>query len=302
MPRSSNLRAILAMVIAMGVLIASDACMKIALADASMFQLAFMRGIAAVSICLVLLLALGQGGDIRKIFNPWVALRGLCEVAANFAFTFAILKMSIADVTAITQTCPLFVLVGAWLVYGERLGTVRIALIAVGIVGALLVAQPGTSAASPFAVLGFVTAIAAAARDLISRKVPRDVPALVVALAVLSALMVAGGAGMLAFETPVVPAGKHVLLMALAGALMVAGHVCVFMAYRIGDARTVAPFMYTLIIWAVLAGAVLFQDLPNALAVSGMALVVLAGLLVIYVDGRERRSERALAAAGVAAV
>ena len=161
-------------------------------------------------------------------------------------------------------------------------------MIALGIAGALLVAQPGTTAASPYAILGFLTALSAATRDLITRKVPGEVPAPIVAFTVLVTLMLAGGAGMLAFETPVMPELRHILLMALAGALMVGGHICIFIAYKIGPARSVAPFMYSLTLWAVLAGVVLFGDIPNTLAIAGMALVVLAGLLIIYVDGRRR--------------
>ena len=284
----SNLRAIVSLVLAMGVFIASDSCMKLALADAPLFQLVFMRGYAAVTLSLMLLVAMDQAKDIRRMFNPWLIARGLLEVVANFSFTFAILYMAIADVTAIAQTCPLLVLLGARLFYGERLGSVRMFLVAVGIVGALLVAQPGTTAASPYAVLGFVTALAAAIRDLITRKVPQEIPALVVAFTVLVCLMIAGGIGMVAFETPVMPGTHHILLMLLAASLLIAGHFFVFVAYRIGPARTVAPFMYTLTIWAVLSGVVLFGDIPNELAIAGMGLVVLAGLLIIFLDRRQR--------------
>ena len=278
----------LAMVLAMGVFIGSDSCMKFALRGMPLFELVLMRGIAGVVLCLALVLALGHGRDIGRIFNPWLLVRGLCEIVANFGFTFAIYKMAIADVTAITQTCPLFVLLGAKLIGGEKLGPSRIVLIALGIGGALRVAQPGATAASPYAILGFLTALAAAGRDLITRKVPAGIPAPVVAFTVIAILTLAGGAGMLVFETPVVPGLDHVLLMLLAGGLMVGGHICIFLAYKIGPARSVAPFMYSLTIWAVLAGAILFHDIPNGLAIAGMALVTLAGLLIVYLDGRQR--------------
>ncbi len=276
------------MVLAMGVFIASDCCMKLALRDLPLFQLMAMRGLASVGLCLLLLLALGHGRDLPRMWNPWVLARGLCEVGANVGFTLAILHMPIADVTAIAQTCPLLVLLGARLIWGERLGSSRLALIGLGVAGALLVAQPGATAASPYAVLGFLTAIAAATRDLITRKVAADIPAPVVAFTVLFVLMIAGGIGTLTFETPVIPDTRNILLMLAAGALMTCGHIFVFLAYKIGPARTVAPFMYSLTLWAVLAGVVVFGDLPNGFALAGMALVMLAGLLIIYVDGRRR--------------
>lgn len=284
------------MVMAMGVFIASDSCMKLALEDAPLFQLVFMRGFASVTLCLVLIVALDQGKHLPRMVNGWLVARGLCEVVANFSFTFAIYHMAIADVTAIAQTCPLMVLLGAWFIYGERLGMLRLALIGLGIVGALLVAQPGTSAASPYAVLGFLTALAAATRDLITRRVPANVPALIVAFTVLATLMIAGGIGMLTFETPVMPQPRHVLLMGLASVTLIAGHFLIFVAYRLGEARSVAPFMYTLTVWAVLFGVILFNDVPNLLAVAGMGLVVAAGLVILVLDGRQRRNARAAVA------
>lgn len=76
--------------------------------------------------------------------------------------------------------------------------------------------------------------------------------------------------------------------MLLAGALMASAHICIFIAYKIWPARSVAPFMYSLTTWAVIAGWVLFNDIPNALAFAGMGLVILAGLLIIYLDGYTR--------------
>ena len=292
MPKSTNLRAILAMVMSMGVFVTSDSCMKLALEHAPLFQLMLMRGIASVSICLVLILAMGQGAQLRGMFNRWMVGRGLLEVAANLSFTIALAFIAIADLTAIAQTCPLFVLLGAWAFRGEKLDAWRWGLVLLGIVGALLVAQPGTGAVSPFAFLAFITAVASAARDLMTPNAPRDMPPLVATFTVLVLLALAGLIGTLAFETQVVPTTTDILLMALAGATGVAGHFLLYMTYRLGEARTVAPFMYTLTIWAVFSGMILFGEVPNLLAVSGMALVALAGLAIIWLDGRQRKADR----------
>ncbi len=290
MGRLSNLHGIICMVLAMGLFIGSDSASKFAMRDVPIFQMIFLRGMASSLLCLILLVAMDYGRDLKMMLNPWALARGLCEVVANFSFTYAILHMPIADVTAIAQTCPLLVLVGAKLIWREHLGLSRWLLIALGISGALLVAQPGTTAASPYAVFGFFVALSAATRDLITRKVPRDIPAPVVAFSVLVILMLAGGAGMVISETPVFPDWHDVGLISLAAALMVGGHTGIFLAYKIGPLRSVAPFMYALTLWAVLAGAVLFGDRPNLLAVIGMALILTAGLMVIYADSRQRPS------------
>jgi drug/metabolite transporter (DMT)-like permease len=287
----NNLRAILAMVVSMGLLVGSDSCVKLALADAPLFQLMLIRGLVSIAIMLGLITAMGQARQLPRMFNRWLVARGALESVANVSFTLALGYVAIADLTAIAQVCPLLVLLGAWMFRGESLSPMRLVLIFAGITGALMVAQPGTGAVSLFATLGFVTAIAAAIRDLLTPNVPRDVPPLVAALTVIALLALTGGIGTLAFEEQVVPTARVMLLMALAAMMSVAGHLLLYIAYRSGEARTVAPFMYSLTIWAVLSGVVLFGDIPNALATAGMALVALSGLAIIWLDGRQRRAE-----------
>lgn len=289
MSPTSNLRGIIAMVLAMGMFIASDSVSKFVFARVPMFEVMTVRAFVGAVLCLILVVVMDQHRHLPRAFHPLVLARGGAEVVANFAFTIALINMPIADLTAIAQTAPLMIILGAALLFGERLGWSRLVLIALGLSGALLVAQPGASAASPYAAFGFLVAIAATARDLVTRKVPGDVPASVAAFAVLACLTVVSFICTLAFEAPVMPGAADLGLMVAAGALMVGGHVGIFLAYTWGQARAVAPFMYSLTVWAALSGLVLFGDRPNLLAMAGMALIVIAGLMVVYVDGRPQR-------------
>lgn len=281
------------MLVATGTFVANDSSMKLAMADAPPLQVLVMRGISATLWCLPILLYLGYGKDLPKVFNRWVAMRSLSEVAAIWAFIFALNNMAIADVTAITQITPLLVLTGTALIWGDSIGKVRWVLIAAGIIGALLVAQPGSSLASPFAVLGFVTAIGAAARDLFSRKVDPKIPALVVAFSTIVFVLLSAVIGMLLLEKPVAPTARHIGLMAVAGFFLMCGHIFIFLAFRLAQARVVAPFFYAFLVWAVVSGLLLFGEWPNALAAGGMVLIVLAGLAVVVIEGRTRQGDRA---------
>ena len=279
------------MLLATGTFVANDSCMKLALADAPPLQVLVMRGISASLWCLPVLLFFGHGRDLPRLFNRWVALRSLSEVAAIWSFIFALDKMAIADVTAIVQISPLLVLLGSAMIWGDKIGNLRWVLISAGIVGALLVAQPGSSLASPFAILGFATAIGAAGRDLASRKVDSGIPALVVTFSTILFVMVSAILGMVVFEDPVLPTARHIGLMAVAGGFLMCGQLFVFLAFRLAPARAVAPFTYSFLIWAVLSGLLLFGDIPNALAVTGMVLIAIAGLAIVLYEGRTRQGE-----------
>lgn len=288
---SPNLRGIGAVILATAAFVANDTCMKLALSDAPPFQVLVMRGIAALLWCLPVILAMGLIRELPKAFNPWVVLRSLSEVAAILCFISALGHMPIADVTAIAQIAPLVVLLGMWLFFGERVGGLRLGLVGLGITGALLVAQPGGETASPFAILGFFTAVGAAGRDILSRKVPARTPALVVTFSTLLIVMLGAVLMSSLFETQVQPTFRHGWLMFIAGFFLMCGHALVFMAYRVAPARVVAPFNYSFMIWAGLSGLLVFGDVPNGLAFAGMGLILAAGLAVVLLEGRTRQGE-----------
>jgi drug/metabolite transporter (DMT)-like permease len=173
-----------------------------------------------------------------------------------------------------------------WLIFGEKIGGIRFLLIGLGILGALLVAQPGGSAASPFAIFGFFTAVGVAARDILSRKVPPRTPALAVTFSTLFIVMLGGLALSLAFETSIDPSWHHAWLMLVAGFFLMCGHSFVFIAFRNAPARLIAPFTYSLLIWAGLSSLIVFGDVPNALAIAGMLLIIVTGLAIVLLEGR----------------
>lgn len=283
---SHNLRGIAAILVATGSFVANDTCMKLALADAPPFQVLVMRGIAAIVWCLPVIFFMGLIRHLPKAFNPWVVLRSTSELVAILCFITALAHMPIADLTAITQISPLVVLLGMWLLFGEKVGGLRLLLIGFGVTGALLVAQPGGVAASPFAIFGFLTAAGVAGRDILSRKVPPRTPALAVTFSTLLVVMLGALAMSLLFETQVAPTLHHAWLMVIAGFFLMCGHSFVFMAYSRTPARVVAPFSYSVMIWAGLSGVLVFGQVPNALAIAGMALIMAAGLAVVFLEGR----------------
>ena len=101
----------------------------------------------------------------------------------------------------------------------------------------------------------------------------------------------------LAFETQVAPTFRHAWLMFIAGFFLMCGHSFIYMAYRLSPARVVAPFNYAFMIWAGLSGVIVFGQWPNALALAGMALIMAAGLAVVFLEGRSRPAQPAAAEA-----
>ena len=75
--------------------------------------------------------------------------------------------------------------------------------------------------------------------------------------------------------------------------LLLIGYQCIISALRSGDISAVAPFRYSALLWAMLLGYLAFGDVPDAMMVTGAAIIVLSGLYAFY---RERIRHRAVAA------
>ena len=288
MQPSSNLRGIIYMVLAGITFVSCDSFLKLMLQEVPPLQSLVLRGISATVWCMLLLALMGQLKDLPKALDRWTFLRSAAEVVAVTCFILALARVPLADVTAIYQVAPLLVLAGASFVWGERIGMARWFLIALGLAGALVVAQPGRVGASPFALLAFGTALASAVRDLLSRKARKDSPALVVTFNVIVAVLVASAINNALFEgwTPVSP--KTWFFAAGAGFFVMLGHYFVFLSFRHASARAVAPFYYSFTLIAVAFGAIIFDEFPNTLGLVGIAMIIACGLGVLYFERAEK--------------
>lgn len=277
------------MVLATGSYVANDTLMKLVMEALPPYQVLLLRGAAATLWGLPLLLALGYGRKLPLMFEWRVLQRNLTEAVAVLCFILALANMPIADATALGQVTPLVVLLGASLIFHEKITRLSLALVGLGFAGALLVAQPSGEGISIYAVLALANAVLCAVRDLIGRRIDVEVPGLVVAISAAFIVFLVAGASHVLFEQWTMPEPRHLLLMAGSGFFLMFGHFFLFMAYRVGSTGTVAPFYYSFTIWAVMSGLLVFGYLPGKLALTGMALVVGSGLAIVLLDGRKRR-------------
>jgi drug/metabolite transporter (DMT)-like permease len=250
----------------------------------------FLRGLAASLASAGLLVVLGDWRFASGALEVRPLLRAAAETLSVLCYIVALALLPIADVIAILQTAPLLLIVGAALVFGERIGPARLALVLVGFAGALMVAQPGPSGISSAALLAFVSALLIAARDLIGRGVPAHIPVIVVTFATNVMVMLAAAASSVGLETWAAPSGRNVAFLGLAGLFVTFGHAGIILAYRLSRTATVAPFFYSFALWAVLAGLIVWRALPNALALAGIVVIVASGIAIVLIDQRRGRN------------
>jgi drug/metabolite transporter (DMT)-like permease len=289
--RTSNLSGIAAMLAATASFVVCDTCMKLVTSDLPPFEVLFLRGVAASLACGLLLVALGDWRAISSAVHIRPLMRAAAETLSVLCYIVALSRLPIANVIAIMQTAPLFLIVALAFVLGESVGAARVLLVILGFAGGVLVAQPGPAGISSAAVLAFASAVLIAARDLIGRDVPARIPVMVVTFATNVMVMAVAAAVSVAFESWQAPTGRHLAFLGFAGLFVTLGHVGLLAAYRLGQTTAVAPFFYSFALWGVLSGVFVFGALPNAIALAGIALVAGSGVAIVLIDRRRGRHE-----------
>jgi drug/metabolite transporter (DMT)-like permease len=290
--RSDNLRGILAMLAAMGSLIVNDCFIKVAAAELPTGEVIFLRGLFTTLLGAGLVAATIGLSALRLAAAPRMPLRAGADVVATILYLMALTRMPIADATALLQFTPLAITAGAALFLGAPVGWRRWLATVVGLIGVLVIVRPGGAGFNPYSSLALAAIAFVAARDLITRRLSSEVPTIVIATT--SAAAVAAASLLLApFETWAWPSAPAVLMLLCAGLGLLGGNYWIVVAMRYGDIATVAPFRYSVILWAVAAGFVVWGELPDLATWIGIAVVTGAGLYTLVREHRLRKAARA---------
>jgi drug/metabolite transporter (DMT)-like permease len=179
---------------------------------------------------------------------------------------------------------------------GEWVGWRRWIAIGVGFIGVLLVARPGFGGLHPAALLSLGSAVCNSLYSISTRMLARTDSS-------ETTLFYSNLVGALAMM-PIVPfvwttpsSWFIVLLMVVIGAFGSFGHYLLIRGHRLAPASTLAPFVYTQLVWTTTLGFLVFGDVPHRWTIIGGLIVVASGLYLLY---RERKVGTAVTDAGVA--
>ena len=165
----------------------------------------------------------------------------------------------------------------------------------VGFVGILLVVRPGGNAAPAWALaMAFASVLLVAVRDVTTRQMPMAISSLIITLSSTLGTMSGGGllVGLGQRWVPVELSTWAALGMAAVFALI--GNFAVIEAHRDADLSVISPFRYSVIVWALILGFLIFGEIPAPIAILGLILVIGSGIYTIHRE-RVRRAEESRA-------
>jgi drug/metabolite transporter (DMT)-like permease len=280
-----NTRGILAMSAAVLVFIFNDALIKLAAETVPSVQAIAVRGLFATLWVVLALAASGTWRQMSGLLHRQVLLRGVLEAAAAIIYLVALFHIQFAVATAINLSTPLIFTALAVVMLKEDVRWRRWAAVIVGFMGVLMVIQPRPGDVNGWTWLVLLGTMIGALRDILGRYLPRDVPTLVVTFASAVTVALAGCAW--AFVESWQPMTAYEIGLLVASSLLLAiGYQFLVIALRSGaEFSVIGSFRYASVLWALVIGYFVWGDVPNALALAGIVVIVGSGLYILH---RER--------------
>ena len=258
----------------------NDVCLKAIGGAVPVAQALFLRGLVTVVVLGALAWRTGALRHVTRGDAPLLAARTSGEVGAAFFFVAAIFEMPLANAVAILQAVPLTVTAAAALLLGERVGVRRWAAVAAGLAGVLLILRPGLEGFDAHSLHALAAVACVTLRDIATRRMARTVPAGAAALTAAAGVTAAAALVLPTVTLAPVTPGVALLLAGSAGFLMTA-YLMSVVVMRAAEVSETAPFRYTGLLWALVAGLVLFGEWPEPATLLGAAIVVGAGLFTL---------------------
>ena len=283
---SENLRGAVFMMLAMAGYVVNDTLMKLAADDLALAQSVFVRGIMASAMLA------GFAAYKHQLFHKAtprelkvILVRSIAEIAATYCYLTALFNMSLPSLTAIMQSLPLAVTLAGSLFLGQKVGWRRYLAILVGFGGVLIIIRPGGDEFNAFALWGLAAVGCVTVRDLAAAKLNRRTPSIFAAL--FTAIGVTLAAGVMQVFEPWQPVSAlNFTFLASAAGFLLLGYVTSISAMRVGEIGFVAPFRFTVLVWALLIGVFVFKNYPDFWTMVGIAIVVATGVFTFYREHR----------------
>ena len=281
------------MAIAMASFVSNDTLVKLLSPELPVGTLIFWRGVFASLILLAALCINGGLPHLPMAASPKVVLRSLTDGIATILFITALVHMPIANLTSISHAAPLVVTALAAIFLKEHVGWRRTTAILVGFLGVLLITRPSSGGFDRYALMGVGVVAGVALRDILTRRIPSSVPALVVAFA-NSALVVAAAFVLAQIEGGLeMPRWHQLLHLVAAGVFLSLGYLFMVQTLRFADISASASIRYTGVLWALLSGIVVFGEIPHRLALVGIVLIVASGIYTLHRESKLKRLKAA---------
>ncbi len=266
------------MILGAGVLSMNDAATKYLAETYPMGQVLGLRQSVALLVILAYVWWSGSWEKLRINHRSGQAWRAAVHCGSAVLIIWALTLLPIATVTAIVFSSPLVVLIFSMRFLGEGVSWQRWIAVIIGFTGVLVIVRPGGVSFEWALLVAVSAAIVSGFRDLLTRRLSRTDTSI--------SMLFWASALLITLSLLTIPFGWHPLTLSgsfwfiINGLLNAGAHFLMIEALRLGDAALVSPFRYSAILWAILTGFIVWNQLPDTFTVVGAAMLIVSGILI----------------------
>ncbi|WP_417718541.1 DMT family transporter [Salipiger sp.] len=284
-----NAKGALLALLSFGIYATHDVIVKFLGASYAPFQIVFFSVLLSFPLVTLMLIRDTTPGNLRPVHPWWTALRTGSAVITGLCAFYAFSVLPLAETYAILFAQPLLITVLSIPILGEQVRLRRWIAVLVGLAGVIVVLRPGGTDLTLGHAAALVAAVCGSLASIIVRKIGREERSVVLLLYPMLANFILMACA-LPFVYEPLPA-LHLGAFGLMALMAFSGGAILISAYRSGEAVIVAPMQYSQLIWAVLYGALFFDEFPDAMTLAGAGLIIGSGIYIVLREGRSKASE-----------
>jgi drug/metabolite transporter (DMT)-like permease len=280
------------MIASMAAFAIEDAFLKTVTKQLPVGQVLMMFG--AAGLCVFALMARRAGASIFQthVLTKNMLLRAVFEFFGRLFYVLAIALTPMSSATAILQSAPLFVVLGARIFLREKVDAKTWIAIFLGLFGVLIILRPSAADFSLLSLLALIGTLGFVGRDLFSRTAPSSLTKEVLGFYGFTTMMIAGACYAVWDGKPFVSLQAQQFLM-LAAALLagVFAYTALMTAMRTGSIGAVTPYRYSRLLFGISIGVIVFGEQLDAPMLLGCAIVIGAGLFIGWQNQRRQPAQ-----------
>ena len=275
-----------------------DALIKRTSASFVLWQIFVLRSVLVIPVLLAVIRLRDPSMSLMPGTLGWTSLRSLMLTFMWVCYYASLPHLELSIAAAAYYTLPIFITLFSALFAGETVGRTGWVAIFVGFAGVLLILKPAAGGFNGYSLLPLMSAILFALSMILTRTKCRGESPLILSLALNVSFIVVGLLASLLL-LPLADAGQDAggrsflvgawtamgtdewIAMALLALSILVGSIGAAIAYQVGPSSIVATFDFAYVGFAAIWGLVFFDELPDAIAVLGMIMIVAAGLLTV---------------------
>lgn len=260
----------------------NDTLGKWLVATYSVGQVLLIRSAAALIVLAPFILREGAR-PFREAPKPGLQItRVLFSTLEVVGFYWAVAYLPLVDVMTFYLAAPIYVTAISALFLREGVGWRRWSAVIVGFIGVIIALRPTTASWSVPALIALAGSVCFSFLLLVTRHLRGTSDTVLVTGQTVTALIFGIALAPLHWVTPTL---TDTALLALLGVVAMIAHVCVNRSLKLAPASVVVPYQYSMIVWGIVFGFIVFGDVPEIAMLVGAAIIICAG---IYIFIREQ--------------